>query len=93
MLTPPEPYTTVKLIADLSVITIQKQKVTLPNHCYTKALWGALQMEFPTKLLVSWQNKVIPINTEEAGVRMCREWDLTPINPFYKSPHTPNDGT
>lgn len=72
----PEPFSHVQLSSDFSAGTIQTKKKlaritgTVIHHKIPYK-WG-----YPMKILVSWQGRVVPTSSEEAGLRLYKEWRL-----------------
>lgn len=66
----PDPYSIVALFADIFATTAQMRKEFSP---ITKALGDCnlvYQWEYPTKLLVTYQNQIVPMHTPKEGYKL-----------------------
>lgn len=76
----PDKFTGILLYVDISQQTKLNQKKLSP---LTKDLWNnniPYKWGFPTKQIVRWNGKTVPIYSVEKGIQLLKQWQLIPMD-------------
>lgn len=77
----PAPYSNISLFVDLSPAMMELRRAYAPVTSILQEHKITYRWGFPTKLLVTYQQKIIPIMSPKDGYKKLTNWGLLPIPP------------